>query len=32
VDYVRTYMPGEEPAGHQNSEIVYSCTIPAKSK
>ena len=30
VDYIRTYMPEEAPAGHQNGEIAYSYTIPAK--
>jgi len=30
VDYVRTYMPGEAPAGHQNGEIAYSYTIKGK--
>jgi hypothetical protein len=27
VDYVRTYLPGEAPSGHQNGEIAYSYTI-----
>jgi len=30
VDYVRTYMPGEAPSGHQNGEIAYSYTINTK--
>jgi hypothetical protein len=30
VDYVKTYMPGEASAGHQNGEVAYSYTIKAK--
>ena len=27
VDYIRTYTPGREPAGHTNGELAYSYTI-----
>jgi hypothetical protein len=27
VDYIRTYLPGEAPAGHNNGEVAYSYTI-----
>jgi hypothetical protein len=30
IDFIRTYLPGKEPAGHQNGEIAYSYTINAK--
>jgi hypothetical protein len=27
VDYIRTYLPGQVPAGHSNGEVAYSYTI-----
>jgi hypothetical protein len=27
VDYIRTYLPGEAPSGHNNGEVAYSYTI-----
>lgn len=30
VDFIRTYLPGKEPAGHQNGEVAYSYAIDAQ--
>jgi hypothetical protein len=30
VEYIRTYLPGREPAGHKNGEVAYSYIINAK--
>jgi hypothetical protein len=31
IDFIRTYLPGQEPVGHQNGEVAYSYTIHASS-
>ena len=30
VDYIKVYLPGQEPAGHTNGEAAYSYTINPK--
>ena len=28
VDYIKVYLPGQEPAGHPNGEVAYTYTLP----